>query len=223
MRRVREARCASAATRDTSRSPSSQCATSPRNGPRPTGAHSSGTNVAEIQCRHWANRSAWVTSSVRRTSAMATSTSQVRRLMTTCERMYVTRTIPDGLLGGRYQSGRGPWWRRTRSGQGRLQGDLRDAASARLTGQFFFASSANLANAAASRPGTRPVLTSAIFVIVGTPSTSRSVTVASVCTDSGGVPACGQRVRQRHREARRVGRGDQLLGIGARDRPRTGT
>ena len=32
-------------------------------------------------------------------------------------------------------------------------------------------------------------MTSAIFVIVGAPSTGRSVTVASVCTESGGFPA----------------------------------
>ena len=38
-----------------------------------------------------------------------------------------------------------------------------------------------------------------------------------------GVPACASDVRQRHREAGRVGGGDQLLGVGARDRPRNGT
>ena len=41
-------------------------------------------------------------------------------------------------------------------------------------------------------PGTRPVVTSAILVIVGAPSTNRSVTVASVCTDSGGLPAAAR-------------------------------
>src|ERR1700728_2562119 len=37
--------------------------------------------------------------------------------------------------------------------------------------------------------GTRPTVTSAILVMVGAPSTIRRVTVASVLTDSGGVPA----------------------------------
>ncbi len=49
VRRVLAARCGSADTRDTSISPSSQWPTSPRNGARLTWAHSSGTNVTEIQ------------------------------------------------------------------------------------------------------------------------------------------------------------------------------
>src|SRR6202041_270174 len=63
-------------------------------------------------------------------------------------------------------------------------------ASARLTGQPALAAAACSAKAAASTPGTRPTVTSAILVMVGTPSTIRRVTVASVRTDSGGVPAC---------------------------------
>ena len=38
-------------------------------------------------------------------------------------------------------------------------------------------------------PGTRPVVARSILVIVGAPSTNRSVTVASVCTDSAVCPA----------------------------------
>jgi hypothetical protein len=42
---------------------------------------------------------------------------------------------------------------------------------------------------ASSMPGTLPTVCSAIVVIVGAPSTKRIVTVASVFTDSAGVPA----------------------------------
>src|ERR1700747_298178 len=38
-------------------------------------------------------------------------------------------------------------------------------------------------------PGTRPVVARAMLVIFGPPSTNRSVTVASVCTDSAVCPA----------------------------------
>ena len=62
-------------------------------------------------------------------------------------------------------------------------------ASALLTGQPALAVAACAANVSWSMPGTRPVVTSAILVMVGAPSTNRSVTVASVCTDSGGLPA----------------------------------
>src|ERR1700728_4879389 len=62
-------------------------------------------------------------------------------------------------------------------------------ASARLTGQPALAAAACSAKAAWSMPGTRPSVTRATLVIVGAPSTSRSVTVASVCTDSGADPA----------------------------------
>src|ERR1700677_1764503 len=65
-------------------------------------------------------------------------------------------------------------------------------ASARLTGQPALAAAACSAKAAASTPGTRPTVTSAILVMVGAPSTIRRVTVASVLTDSGGVPACAR-------------------------------
>src|SRR5712692_9854179 len=63
------------------------------------------------------------------------------------------------------------------------------AARARLTGQPAFAACACSTKPASSIPGTRPTVTSSILVIVGFPSTGRSVTVASVCTDSGGLPA----------------------------------
>ena len=45
------------------------------------------------------------------------------------------------------------------------------------------------ANAAASTPGTRPTVTNAILAMVGFPSIWRSVTSASVWTDSGVLPA----------------------------------
>ena len=38
-------------------------------------------------------------------------------------------------------------------------------------------------------PGTTPTVVSSIFVIVGAPSTARSVTRASVLIEAGGVPA----------------------------------
>src|ERR1700748_2178774 len=38
-------------------------------------------------------------------------------------------------------------------------------------------------------PAPRPVVARSILVMVGAPSTNRSVTVASVCTDSGACPA----------------------------------
>jgi hypothetical protein len=60
------------------------------------------------------------------------------------------------------------------------------AANALLTGHPAFAAFACSMNAASSIPGTRPTVTSAIDVIVGEPSTGRKVTVASVCTESGG-------------------------------------
>src|SRR4029077_16949716 len=62
-------------------------------------------------------------------------------------------------------------------------------ASARLTGQFALAPSASLTNVASSMPAPRPLVTSSILVMGGAPSTSRKVTVASVWTDSTGVPA----------------------------------
>src|SRR6202171_717655 len=55
--------------------------------------------------------------------------------------------------------------------------------------------------AASSRPGTRPTVTRAILVMVGAPSTGRRVTVASVCTESGGVPASArilERAMEKH-------------------------
>ena len=61
--------------------------------------------------------------------------------------------------------------------------------NARLTGHPALAALACSTNAASSSPGTSPTVTSAILVMVGTPSTGLSVTVASVCTDVGGVPA----------------------------------
>ena len=61
--------------------------------------------------------------------------------------------------------------------------------SALLTGHPALASAAYRWNPASSSPGTRPTVTRAILVMVGAPSTRRRVTVASVCTDSGGVPA----------------------------------
>ena len=51
----------------------------------------------------------------------------------------------------------------------------------------------------------------AIFVI---PSPGRKVTVADVSSWSGGVPACARPCDRRHREARCLRRGDQLLGAG---------
>jgi pimeloyl-ACP methyl ester carboxylesterase len=57
-------------------------------------------------------------------------------------------------------------------------------ASARLTGQVAFAPSASSRKLLSSSPGTRPCVTSSIFVIVGTPSTGRSVTDASVSIES---------------------------------------
>src|ERR1700761_7001365 len=62
-------------------------------------------------------------------------------------------------------------------------------ARALLTGQPALAVAACSAKVAWSMPGTRPVVARAILVIVGAPSTNRSVTVASVCTDSGACPA----------------------------------
>jgi regulator of sirC expression with transglutaminase-like and TPR domain len=62
-------------------------------------------------------------------------------------------------------------------------------ARARLTGHPAFAVAACFRKSASSIPGTVPTVTRAILVMVGAPSTGRSVTVASVCTDSGGVPA----------------------------------
>src|SRR6185437_13294741 len=55
------------------------------------------------------------------------------------------------------------------------------AASARLTGQPTLAVLACSSKVAWSMPGTRPVVTRAILVIVGAPSTNRSVTVSAVC------------------------------------------
>src|ERR1700689_5951834 len=62
-------------------------------------------------------------------------------------------------------------------------------ARARLTGQPALAAAACSANAAASMPGTRPTVTSAILVMVGEPSTIRGGPMASVRRVSGGVPA----------------------------------
>src|SRR6201996_9761708 len=62
-------------------------------------------------------------------------------------------------------------------------------ASALLTGQPALAVAACSVKVAWSMPGTRPVVTRAILVIVGAPSTGLSVTVASVCTDSAVCPA----------------------------------
>jgi hypothetical protein len=61
-------------------------------------------------------------------------------------------------------------------------------ASARLTGHPAFAAAACRAKASSSIPGTCPTVTSAMLVIVGTPSRSRNVTVALVRTESAGVP-----------------------------------
>src|SRR6266566_3867332 len=66
-------------------------------------------------------------------------------------------------------------------------------AKALLTGQPALAAWACSTKAASSRPGTRPTVTSAILVMVGTPSTGLRVTVASVCTDSGGLPDYARR------------------------------
>ena len=57
-------------------------------------------------------------------------------------------------------------------------------------------------------PGTLPSTVSAIFVM---PSPGWNVTVAEVCSSSGGVPAFARPCRERHREARGVRGGDQLL------------
>ena len=63
------------------------------------------------------------------------------------------------------------------------------AANALLTGHPFLAASACSLNAASSIPGTRPTVTRSILLMVGAPSIIFSVTVASVCTESGGLPA----------------------------------
>ena len=55
--------------------------------------------------------------------------------------------------------------------------------------QPVFAASACCWKPASSRPGTRPTVTRSICAIVGLSSMRRRVTVASVLTDSGGVPA----------------------------------
>src|ERR1700676_1088704 len=62
-------------------------------------------------------------------------------------------------------------------------------AKALLTGHPALAVLALSTKASSSSPGTVPTVTRSILVMVGTPSTGRSVTVASVCTDSGGLPA----------------------------------
>src|SRR5262249_8937735 len=62
-------------------------------------------------------------------------------------------------------------------------------ARARETGQPAFALAANSWKVASSMPGTTPTVVSAIVVIVGTPSTGRSVTTALVWIESAGVPA----------------------------------
>jgi hypothetical protein len=62
-------------------------------------------------------------------------------------------------------------------------------ASALLTGHPALAADACSRKAASSIPGTLPTVMRAILVMVGWPSMGRSVTVASVCTESGGVPA----------------------------------
>src|ERR1700688_2062017 len=69
-------------------------------------------------------------------------------------------------------------------------------AKALLTGHSTLAVLACSTKAASSIPGTRPTVINAIFVIVGTPSTGRNVTVASVCTESGGLPALARRLER---------------------------
>src|SRR5205085_11515807 len=59
-------------------------------------------------------------------------------------------------------------------------------ASAFETGQVSFASCAACRNASSSMPGTLPSTVSAIFVM---PWPGWNVTVAEVCSSSGGVPA----------------------------------
>ena len=62
-------------------------------------------------------------------------------------------------------------------------------AKARLTGHPALAADAWSRKVGSSMPGTFPTVTRSILVMVGTPSTGLRVTVASVCTDSGGFPA----------------------------------
>ena len=57
-------------------------------------------------------------------------------------------------------------------------------------------------------------------MIVGTPSTMRSVTVASVCTESGGLAGLSEHVGQRHGEARRMAAAINCSGLDP-GRPRT--
>ena len=81
-------------------------------------------------------------------------------------------------------------------------------ASACETGQPFFAASAASRKPSASRPGTLPRTVSALFVI---PVPGTNVTTAEVWSRSGGLPALARPMRERHREARRMRRRDQLL------------
>ncbi len=67
-------------------------------------------------------------------------------------------------------------------------------AKALLTGQPALAASAFSTNVGSSMPGTRPTVTSSILVMVGEPSTGLRVTLASVCTESGGWPALARRL-----------------------------
>src|ERR1700686_1920946 len=67
-------------------------------------------------------------------------------------------------------------------------------ARALLTGHPALAVLALSTNAASSSPGTFPTVTRSILVMVGTPSTGLRVTVASVCTESGGLPASARRL-----------------------------
>ena len=81
--------------------------------------------------------------------------------------------------------------------------------SALETGQPSFAASAAALNDASSMPGTWPTTVSAAFVM---PVPGTNVTVADVSSLLGRVARLREPVRQRHREAGGVCRGDQLLG-----------
>ena len=81
-------------------------------------------------------------------------------------------------------------------------------ASAFETGQPTFAASAAATNAVLVDTGHAARTVSAIFVI---PSPGTNVTVADVSSCSAGRSRLRQPVGERHREARRVSGGDQLL------------
>ena len=93
---------------------------------------------------------------------------------------------------------------------GAVERDLgRRAASAFETGQFAFAPRPPRRSASASRPGTRPRPSSAIFVI---PSPGWKVTVAVVASSSGAWPACARPCESAIEKHDGVRGGDQLLG-----------